>query len=61
MTAGKISKPLRRFTLEDRRMNWEFPQHAVVELCGRTLRLPTTVIGVTSGIQGGVAVEFRKR
>jgi len=58
---GKIDKPLRRFTVKDRRLNWEFPNTQSWNFAGELSADGTTITGVTSSIQGGVPVEFRKR
>ena len=57
----KIDKPLRRFTVKDRRMNWEFPNTQSWNFAGELSADGTTISGVTSSIQGGARVEFRKR
>jgi len=58
---GKIDKPLRRFTVKDRRMNWEFPNTQSWNFAGELSADGTTITGVASSIQGGVPVAFRKR
>jgi hypothetical protein len=58
---GKIDKLLRRFTVKDRRVNWEFPNTQSWNFAGELSADGTTITGVTSSIQGGVQVEFRKR
>jgi hypothetical protein len=57
----EIDRPLRRFTLKDRRMNWEFPNTQSWNFAGELSADGITITGVTSSIQGGVPVEFRKR
>ena len=57
----KIDKPLRRFTMKDRRMNWEFPNTQSWNFAGELSADATTITGVTSSIQGGIPLEFRKR
>jgi len=57
----KIDKPLRRFTIKDRRMNWEFPNTQSWNFAGELSADGTTITGVTSSIQGGIPLEFRKR
>ena len=57
----KIDKPLRRFTVKDRRMNWEFPNTQSWNFAGELSADGTTITGVTSSIQGGAQLEFRKR
>jgi hypothetical protein len=58
---GKIDKLLRRFTVKDRRVNWEFPNTQSWNFAGELSADGTTITGVTSSIQGGVPLEFRKR
>jgi hypothetical protein len=58
---GKIDKPLARFTVKDRRMNWEFPNTQSWNFAGELSADGTTITGVISSIQGGIQVEFRKR
>jgi hypothetical protein len=57
----KIDKPLKRFTMKDRGMNWEFPNTQVWNFAGELSADGTTITGVIASIQGGVRVEFRKR
>jgi len=57
----KIDKPLRRFTLKDRRINFEFPNTQSWNYAGELSADGTTISGVTSSIQGGAQVVFRKR
>lgn len=56
-----IDKPLRRFTVKDRLMNWEFPNTQSWNFAGELSADGTTITGVASSAQGGVQVEFRKR
>jgi hypothetical protein len=57
----KIDRPLRRFTMKDRRMNWEFPNTQTWNFAGELSADGRTIAGVTSSIQGGIQLEFRKR
>jgi hypothetical protein len=57
----KIDQPLRRFTVTDRRMNWEFPNTQSWNFAGELSASGSTITGVISSIQGGIQVEFRKR
>ena len=57
----KIDKPLRRFTIKDRQMNWEFPNTQPWNFAGELSPDGTTIKGVTGSIQGGAPLEFRKR
>jgi hypothetical protein len=47
--------------VKDRRMNWEFPNTQSWNFAGELSADGTTIAGVTSSIQGGAQVEFRKR
>jgi hypothetical protein len=58
---SKIDKPLRRFTVKDRRINWEFPNTQPWNYAGELSADGTTITGVTSSIQGGAQLVFRKR
>jgi hypothetical protein len=51
----KIDKPLRRFTVKDRVMNWEFPNTQSWNFAGELSADGKTITGVTSNIQGGYA------
>ena len=42
-------------------MNWEFPNTQSWNFAGELSADGTTITGVTSSIQGGARVEFRKR
>jgi hypothetical protein len=57
----KIDRPLRRFTVKGRQMNWEFPNTQSWNFAGELSADGTTIAGVTSSIQGGARVEFKKR
>jgi hypothetical protein len=57
----KIDKPLKRFTVKDRQMNWEFPNTQAWNFAGELSADGTALTGVISSIQGGVRVEFRKQ
>jgi hypothetical protein len=57
----QIDKPLRRFTVKDRRLDWEFPNTQSWNFAGELSADGTTIKGVTGSIQGGIPVEFRKR
>ena len=56
-----IDRMLRRFTVKDRQLNWEFPNTQSWNFAGELSADGTTITGVTSSIQGGARVEFRKR
>ena len=58
---GKIDKPLRRFTVKDRQLNWEFPNTQSWNYAGELSADGTAIAGVISSIQGGIRVEFKKR
>jgi len=57
----KIDKPLRRFTVKGRQINWEFPNTQSWNYAGELSADGTTISGVTSSIQGGARLEFRKQ
>jgi hypothetical protein len=57
----KIDKPLRRFTVKGRRINFEFPNTQSWNYAGELSADGTTISGVTSSIQGGAQLVFRKR
>ena len=57
----KIDRPLRRFTVKDRQLNWEFPNTQSWNYAGELSADGTTIAGVMSSIQGGIRVEFRKQ
>jgi hypothetical protein len=59
--AEKVDKPLRRFTIKDRRINFEFPNTQSWNYAGELSADGKTITGVTSSIQGGAPVEFKKR
>jgi hypothetical protein len=56
----KIDRPLRRFTVKDRQLNWEFPNTQSWNYAGELSADGTTIAGVMSSIQGGIRVEFKK-
>ena len=58
---GKIDKPLKRFTIKDRQMNWEFPNTQTWNFAGELSADGSRITGVISSIQGGIPVEFGKR
>jgi hypothetical protein len=58
---GPIDKPLRKLTMKDRRLNWEFPNTQSWNYAGELSADGTTITGVAGSIQGGVPLEFRKR
>ena len=57
----KIDRPLRRLTIKDRRVNWEFPNTQPWNYAGELSVDGTTITGVTSSIQGGIQLDFKKR
>jgi len=56
-----VDKQLKRFTVKERRINWEFPNTQAWNFAGEISADGSTIAGVTSSAQGGVRVEFRKR
>jgi hypothetical protein len=57
----KINRPLKRFTVKDRRINWEFPNTQSWNYAGELSADGRAITGVTSSIQGGIPLEFRKK
>jgi hypothetical protein len=57
----KIDRPLRRFTVKDRTLNWEFPNTQSWNFAGELSADGKAIRGVTSNIQGGILLEFRKQ
>ncbi len=57
----KIDRPLKRFTVKDRQLNWEFPNTQTWNFAGELSADGTAITGVAGSIQGGLRVEFRKR
>jgi hypothetical protein len=57
----KIDRPLRRFTVNNRRVSWEFPNTQPWTYAGELSGDGTTITGTTNSIQGGAQLEFRKR
>jgi hypothetical protein len=57
----RVEKPLKSFTVKDRRLNWEFPNTQSWNFAGELSADGTSIAGVASSIQGGVRVDFRKR
>ncbi|HKB09521.1 MAG TPA: hypothetical protein VKD69_02665 [Vicinamibacterales bacterium] len=57
----KIDRPLRKLTLKDRRLNWEFPNTQPWNYAGELSADGTRITGTTNSIQGGAQLEFRKR
>ena len=57
----RVDQPLRRFTVKDRVLNWEFPNTQSWNYAGQLSADGTRITGITSSIQGGAPLEFRKR
>ena len=57
----KIDRPLKRFTVKDRRITWEFPNTQSWNFAGDLSADGGTIAGMISSIQGGIPTEFRKR
>jgi len=47
--------------VKDRRLNWEFPNTQSWNVAGELSADGAAITGVTSGIQGGILLEFRRR
>ena len=62
---GKVSptidKPLRDFTMKDRRMDFEFPNTQPWTFAGELSSDGTSLIGTVSSAQGGMPITFIKR
>jgi len=58
---GKIDKPLRDFTMDGRRMNFELPNTQPWTFDGELSADGTTIVAVLNNIQGNVPVTFKKR
>ena len=56
-----IDKPLRGFTMKDRRMNFELPNTQPWTFSGELSADGTALTGTLNSIQGGMPVTFRKR
>jgi hypothetical protein len=62
---GKVSptidKPLRDFTMKERRMNFEFPNTQPWTFAGELSADGTSLTGTVNSAQGGMPITFRKR
>jgi hypothetical protein len=58
---GAIDKPLRDFTIDGRRMNFELPNTQPWTFDGELSADGTTIVAVLNNIQGNVPVTFKKR
>ena len=56
-----IDKPLRDFTMKDRRMNFEFPNTQPWTFAGELSADGTSLTGTVNSAQGGMPITFRKR
>ena len=57
----KIDKPLRRFTVQNRRLTFEFPNTQSWNYGGELSADGTRISGTTNSIQGTIPLEFRKQ
>jgi hypothetical protein len=57
---GVINRPLRNFTINERRINFQFPNTQAWGYAGE-LTADGTIAGVTNSAQGGMRLTFRKR
>jgi hypothetical protein len=57
---GIINRPLRNFTINERRINFQFPNTQAWGYAGE-LAADGTIAGVTNSAQGGMRLTFRKR
>jgi hypothetical protein len=58
---GRIGKPLRDFTMKERRMNFELPNTQPWTFAGELSADGTSITGTLNSAQGGMPVTFRKR
>jgi hypothetical protein len=56
-----IDKPLRDFTMKDRRMSFEFPNTQPWTFTGELAADGSALTGTTNSAQGGMPITFRKR
>jgi hypothetical protein len=56
-----IDKPLREFTMKERRMNFELPNTQPWTFAGELSADGTSITGTLNSAQGGMAVTFRRR
>ena len=56
-----IDKPLREFTMKDRRMNFELPNTQPWTFAGELSADGTSITGTLNSAQGGMPVTFRRR
>ena len=56
-----IDKPLREFTMKDRRMNFELPNTQPWTFAGELSADGTAITGTLNSAQGGMPVTFRRR
>jgi hypothetical protein len=58
---GKINKPLRDFTMTERRMSFELPNTQPWTLDGELSADGSSIVAVLNNIQGNVPVTFRRK
>jgi hypothetical protein len=58
---GRINKPLRDFTIDGRRMNFELPNTQPWTFDGELSADGSSIVAVLNNIQGNVPVTFKKR
>ena len=59
--APTIDKPLRDFTMKERRMNFELPNTQPWTFAGELAADGNSIVGTLNSAQGGLPVTFRKR
>jgi len=59
--APTIDKPLRDFTMDGRRMNYELPNTQPWTFAGELAADGNAIVGTLNSAQGGLPVTFRKR
>ena len=60
-TPQTINKPLRDFTMKERRLNFEFPNTQPWTFAGELSADGTAITGTVNSAQGGMPITFRKR
>jgi hypothetical protein len=56
-----INKPLRDFTMKERRLNFEFPNTQPWTFAGELSADGAAITGTVNSAQGGMPITFRKR
>ena len=56
-----INKPLRDFTMKERRMDFEFPNTQPWTFAGELSADGTSITGTVNSAQGGMPITFRRQ